>query len=402
MRVGDVLRSALGALVSHRRRTAISLIGMSIGTAAVVVLAGLGEGARGFLEGQFESLGSNVITVLPGKVETTGAVPGWGATPNDLTLADARALERGLPAVERVAPVVVGNDTASHGERSRQVLVFGSTAEILAIRQLALRSGRFLRAGAWERGTTEVVLGATLARELFAAESPVGAVLRIGGWRMRVVGVLAPQGVHFGVDLDETAFVQAATAMRMFDRSSLYRIVLQVRPGFELERIERRCELLLRERHGEDDTTITTPDAVLSSVESILAKLTLAIAGIASISLAVAGIGIMNVMLVSISERTKEIGLLKALGATPRQVLSLFVAEAAALSALGGGSGVLLGAALLQVATLALEDFAFTAPAWAVVSALALALGVGVTFGLLPASRAVRLDPVEALSGHRG
>jgi len=189
--------------------------------------------------------------------------------------------------------------------------------------------------------------------------------------------------------------------MRMYDRSSLFRIVLQVRDGFRVETVEAQCAALLEERHGEEDFTITTPDAILESLDSILTALTLALAGIASISLGVAGIGIMNVMLVSVSERTGEIGLFKAIGASPRQLLSVFLAEAATLSAVGGGLGLLAGAGLLKGSVLLYPQVPLAAPAWAVAAAFGVSLGVGVTFGVWPAAKAARLDPVAALAGRQ-
>jgi len=399
MNLSDVLTAASGALRAHRRRTGLSLLGMSIGVAAVIILTGLGEGGRDFVRRQFEFIGTNVVGVLPGKVETTGGIPGLGGVPNDLTIEDAEAIARGVPQAERVAPVFLGNETIAHAERSRQVLVFGSTAEIVPIRKLELRAGKFLPAGHWDRGTSVAVIGSKLATELFLGENPLGKVVRIGEWRMRVTGVLAPQGVHFGVDLDETVFVPVATAMRMFDRSSLFRVVIQIRPGFDSERAVERSRAILVARHGEEDFTIMTPDAILDSLESILTMLTLALVGIASISLAVAGIGIMNVMLVSVSERTEEIGLFKALGASRGQVLALFLTEAAALSSLGGILGVLIAWVVLKSASVVYPGFPVSPPAWAAALAFALALVVGCTFGLLPAVRAVRLDPITALSG---
>ena len=399
MRALTALRFAAGSLAASRKRTALCLLGISIGVAAVLVLTGLGDSTRAWLRGQFETIGTNVVGVLPGKVETTGAVPGFGGTPNDLTLADARSLARMVPAVERVAPIVLGNETVEHGQRSRQVLVFGSSAEILAIRDLELRAGEFLPDAPWERARPACVLGSGLARELFPVENPVGGIVRVGGWRMRVLGVLASRGQRFGIDLDDTVFMPVATAMAMFDRSSLFRIAVEVRPGRDLDLAGEACTAVLTARHGEEDFTVTTPDAVLESLESILDMLTLALVGIASISLAVAGIGIMNVMLVVVSERQAEVGLMKAVGAEPAQVLQLFIAEAALLSGLGGVLGLALGYGLLFAARWVWPVFPFQAPAWAAAAGLALSIVVGVAFGSWPASRAVRLDPVTALSG---
>lgn len=394
----DVLRFCGQALARHRRRSALSLVGVAIGVAAVLVLTAMGEGARGYVVGQFQTLGTNVLGILPGKVETSGGVPGFGGVPNDLTVEDARALERGVPRALHVAPLSMGNDTISHGGRSRQVVVVGSTASLLPIRGIELRSGTFLPEGPWDRGSPVVVVGQAVARELFPGQSPLGRIVRVGGWRMRVIGVLGQQGMHFGMNLDETVFVPVSTGLRMFDRTSLFRIALQVRSETERDAAIEACRRILIERHGEEDFTIVTPDAVLDALSGILAVLTLAVAGIGAVSLAVAGIGVMNVMLVSVSERTDEIGLLMALGASARQVLAVFLVEAVLLAAAGGLAGLGLGLGLVRAAQELLPAFPARAPWWALVAALGLSLAVGAVFGLLPARRAVRLDPVEALA----
>lgn len=394
-----VLALAAGAFRGHRRRTVLTLVGVSIGVAAVLVLTAVGEGARRYVTGQFSALGSNLLTVLPGKVETTGAIPGIGGVPNDLTIADAEALARGLPAARHVVPVVVGNDTVAHRERSRQAIVMGTTAEMMPVRGFEIAHGEFLPEGPWDRGSAVVVLGRTLAAELFPGERAVGRVVRIGSWRTRVIGVLHARGVHLGVDLDEAAFVPVATGMRMFDRSSLFRLLIEGRSGADLPALERRARAILVERHGEEDVTLLTQDAVVGSLSAILDVLTAVLAGIAAISLSVAGIGVMNVMLVSVSERRAEIGLLKALGAAPRQILALFVAEAVLLSAMGGALGLGAGLGLVRLAVGLWPEFPAAAPGWAVGAALGVSLAVGVLFGVLPARRAMRLDPVAALAG---
>jgi putative ABC transport system permease protein len=217
--------------------------------------------------------------------------------------------------------------------------------------------------------------------------------------RARVVGVLAPKGSQLGMDLDETVSIPIARAMRLFNRRSLFRIMIEVRAWADLESVRRDVVRLLADRHREEDVTVITQDAVVSSFSSILRALTLALAAIAAVSLTVAGLGIMNVMLVSVSERTAEVGLLRAVGAGRRQVLAVFVAEAALLAAAGGVAGLATG----MLGVWALRGFfpAFPAkpPAWAVVASLGVSLVVGVVFGLLPARRASRLDPVAALAG---
>jgi putative ABC transport system permease protein len=395
----DVLAFAARALRGHRLRTGMSLLGVSIGVAAVVTLTALGEGARRYVVGQFASIGTNLVIVVPGKSETTGGMPGMGGVPNDLTLEDARALLRGIPEIEKAAPVVIGTETVAFQELRRQVAVFGSTYEALEVRRLTVASGRFLPPMEWDRSSPVTVLGRTAARELFPGRDPVGQVVRIGDWRMRVVGVLAPRGQQLGLDMDDVAVVPVATAMKMLNRRSLFRLLLQVRTHADLERAKEKIVRLIAERHGEEDVTAITQDAVLGALTSILGALTLALAGIASISLAVAGVGIMNVMLVSVSERTREIGLLKALGAGRRQILAAFLAEAVLISSAGGLLGLAIGWLAVRGLVAVYPALPATPPPWAVAAAFSLSVAVGAVFGVLPARRATRLDPVAALAG---
>jgi putative ABC transport system permease protein len=395
----DVLGFAARALRGHRLRTGMSLLGVSIGVAAVVTLTALGEGARRYVVGQFASIGTNLVIVVPGKTETTGGMPGMGGVPNDLTLDDARALRRGIPEIDKAAPLVLGTETVAFGERRRQVGLFGSTHEALEVRRLSVASGRFLPPMEWDRGSPVTVLGQTAARELFPGQDPVGQIVRIGDWRMRVIGVLAPRGQQLGLDMDDVVVVPVATAMKMLNRRSIFRLVIQVRTHADLDRAKERIVRLIAERHGEEDVTAITQDAVLGALTSILGALTLALAGIASISLAVAGVGIMNVMLVSVSERTREIGLLKAMGAARRQILAAFLAEAVLISSAGGLLGLAIGWLAVRGLVAVYPALPASPPPWAVAAAFSLSVAVGALFGVLPARRATRLDPVAALAG---
>jgi putative ABC transport system permease protein len=399
MSLRDLLGFAARALRGHRLRTGMSLLGVSIGVAAVVTLTALGEGARRYVVGQFASIGTNLVIVVPGKTETTGGMPGMGGVPHDLTLDDARAVLRGVPEIEKAAPMVLGTETVAFGERRRQAAIFGSTHEALEVRHLTVSSGQFLPPLEWDRGSPIAVLGQTVAHELFPGRDPVGRIVRVGEWRMRVIGVLAPRGQQLGVNMDDVAIVPVATAMKMFNRTSIFRLVLQVRSHADLERAKQRVVRLLTERHGEEDVTAITQDAVLGALTSILRALTLALAGIASVSLAVAGVGIMNVMLVSVSERTREVGLLKALGAGRRQILAAFLAEAVLISSAGGLVGLAVGWAAVRVLVALYPALPATPPAWAVAAAFSLSVAVGAVFGVLPARRATGLDPVAALAG---
>lgn len=400
MSVRDWLGFAARALLTNRRRSGLSLLGVVIGVVAVVSLTAVGEGALRYVDDQFASLGTGIVIVTPGRNETTGGVPhGFGGVPNDLTLQDAIVLERRVPGVRTAVPISISNEVVRFRERGRQTRVLGATADFERLQRLELAGGTFLPESDLDRGSAVVVLGHRVARELFPGRSPLGEAVRVGGWRMRVIGVLAERGEQLGMDVDETAFVPTATAMRMANDSSLHRIMLDLRPGADVARAIDRVTALLVERHDEEDFTCVSQEAVLASFTRILRILTAVVAGIAAISLAVAGIGIMNVMLVSVSERTDEVGLLKAVGATRRQILAIFLLEAAMLSTVGGALGLLLGTIVVRIGNAFVPAVHAATPLWAIGAVLALSLGTGIGFGILPAWRAARLDPVVALQG---
>ena len=398
MSVLDLLGFATGALRGHALRTGLSMLGVGVGVAAVILLTGLGEGARRYVTDQFMSLGTNVLIVVPGRTETTGSIPGIGGTPRDLTIADAETLPRQARGIRTLAPVSMGNETVSGAGLSKQVAVIGTTAEMQAIRNIVMRQGQFLPEAEWRRGNSVAVLGQALADDLFPGEDPVGEVVRIGDFRMRVIGVMAPKGVTLGLDLDNLAMVPVATGMRMFNRTSLFRIMIQHDPRADVEALSEGVTEVLRERHdGEQDFTLITQDSVVSAFSAIFQALTAALVGIAAISLSVAGIGIMNVMLVAISERTSEIGLMKAVGAHNRQILAAFLTESVLLSAAGGLLGLAFALAAVEGLRTVYPVVDASPPTWAVGAALGVALAVGVLFGILPARRATRLDPIAAL-----
>lgn len=394
----DVLRFAAGALRGHKLRTGLSMVGVAIGVGSVILLTALGEGARVYVTDQFMSLGTNILIVVPGRTDTTGGIPGLGGAPKDLTIADAEALRNTSAAIEDVAPMVVGNETVSSMGRSRQVMVVGTTEALQRVRNIRVGRGRFLPESDWERGTSVTVIGRTVAEELFPGEDPVGKVMRIGDFRVRVIGVMAPRGMSLGIDFDSIVMLPLATGMRLFNRSSLFRVMIKHDARADVEAIRAEVTRVLQHRHdGDEDFTIITQDAVMGAFSQIFAALTAALAGIAAISLSVAGIGIMNVMLVSVSERTHEIGLLKAVGAHPGQILSAFLVEAALLSGFGGLVGLGVAALVIQVAGTLYPGFSFAPPVWATPAAVAVSLGVGMIFGVLPARRATQLDPIAAL-----
>jgi putative ABC transport system permease protein len=399
MKLRDLLGFSGSALRGHRLRSGLSLLGVAIGVGSVILLTSLGEGARIYVVGEFVSMGNNLLLINPGKVETTGGMPIFGGVPRDLTLDDSEALVRQVAQIRRVAPVSMGEAPARFMSKQRDITVIGTTAMMKEVRQLQIQSGRYLPEGDPSRAARLCVIGFDIKNELFAGTNPLGEWLRLGDERYRVIGVLSPRGVSLGFDLDKVVHVPVSRAMEMFNRTGLYAIWAEVTTFEEAESAKKAALALLQERHeGFEDVTITTQDSMMTSSSRILAALTAALGGIAAISLSVAGVGIMNVMLVSVSERVPEIGLLKALGATRWQIMTIFLVEASILSAFGGMLGLLLGYTGGRAIMFVWPAFPVQAPMWAVGGALVLAVLVGVTFGMLPARRAGGLDPVASLA----
>jgi putative ABC transport system permease protein len=400
VRFADTIAFAWRVVRGHPSRTLLILLAMGIGVAAVMAVSSLGEGARLYVVNQFGSLGTHLVIVLPGRSETAGAMPGvlLGRTPRDLSIDDALALKRS-PAVRRLAPLIVGAGDVRAGARSRETPVLGSTHELMDIRAMALAQGRFLPELDPRDSLPVCVIGTKVAAELFPGRSPLGNWLRIGDRRFRVIGVLASQGESLSFNTDEIVIVPVAAAQALFNTEALFRILVEAKSRESIGPAKADIEEILRLRHeGKRDVTVITQDAVLATFDRILRALTLAVGGLAAISLAVAGILVMNVMLISVTQRRREIGLLKALGATGAQIRLSFVTEAVLLAL--GGAAVGLAAGKLGQTLLGqiYPDIPFTAPWWAVLAAPLTAIVTSILFSVLPARRAARLDPVQALS----
>jgi putative ABC transport system permease protein len=402
LRIPDVLRFARDAATGYPLRTGLSVLAMAIGVAAVVVLTALGDGARRYVVDQFSSLGSNLVIVVPGRSATGGFNPANAVTrtPRDLTIDDAESLLR-LPAVRRAAPLVVGTSEVSAAGRLREGVVAGVSSSYLEIRNLQVAQGSFLPETEWNRALPVAVIGTKVRDELFPGQAAVGQLMRVGDRRVRVIGVLKSTGQGLGMNTDEVVFVPVALAQALFNTNTMFRILIEARSRNHLEEAKRHVSAVLKARHsGEEDVTVITQDAVLATFDKLLRALTAAVAGIAAISLAVAGILVMNVMLVAVTQRTGEIGLMKALGAQGRTIRQVFLAEAAMLSLFGAMTGYLLGQLGAFILRQAFPVFPAYAPDWAVIAALATALSTGLLFGIMPANRAARLDPVQALMKH--
>lgn len=400
MKIFDTFRYARDAVTGTPLRTGLLLLAMSIGVAAIVILTALGDGARRYVVGQFSAIGSNLVIVLPGRSETRGFNPAnlVTSTPRDLTVEDAAALLR-LPGVQRISPILIGTTEINAAGKLRETMMVGTNHEFVKVRQLKMGLGRFLSNDSLGRGSAEVVLGAEIRHEIFGTENPLGKTVRIGDRRLRVVGVLAEGGQGMGMTTDELLIVPVETAQAMLNTNTLFRILVEARSREQIGEVKASVLKMITQRHeGEEDVTVITQDAVLETFDKILGVLTLGVSGIAAISLAVAGILVMNVMLVSVTQRTAEIGLLKALGATSAVVKQLFMVEALLLSLAGGLLGLLLGYAGAAFLRQMYPAFPAYPPLWAVLAGLGTAIASGLIFGVMPAKRAAELDPLQALT----
>ncbi len=397
MRLPDTLSLAFGSVMARRGRSGLSLLGISIGVAAVIVLTSIGEGIRQFILNEFTQFGTNLLSVTPGNVKTLG-IPGvLGGTTHKLTLDDAQAI-RQIDGIERVVPMIAGNARVEADGRGRSVSVFGVTSETPEHWKVSVRQGSFLPAGDVRRRQAVAVLGPKLKQELFADANPLGRFVRIAGYRFRILGVMASKGHLLGFDIDDAVYVPVASAMRMFNLDELMEIQIAFSYGRDVDGVEDDIRQLLMERHrGEEDFTITTQAAMLDTLNSVMNVVTTAVGIIAGISLIVGAIGILTVMWMAVKERTAEIGLLKATGATSAQIYLLILLEALTLAVIGGAVGFAIGVTLSTILPYVVPRLPTHLHAGYILAALFISAFTGISSGLLPAHRAASIDPVEAL-----
>lgn len=396
MRVRDFLTLTGTSLIAHRMRSFLTALGIAVGIAAVVLLTSIGEGVHQFVLAEFTQFGTTLVSINPGKTTTHGGNVGMFGTERPLTIEDAEALKR-LHFARAVVPLVQGNAEVEAGNRRRRTTIYGAGSDWPDAYSMRVKSGRFLPEDDPVAPRAFAVLGSKLRQELFGDRNPLGQRITIGGSRYRVIGVMESKGTVLGFDLDDTVYIPAARALSLFNNDTLFQIDVLYDEGTPVDTVVDGIRNILEARHDRDDVTITTQQQMLDVLGSVLDVLTFAVGAIGGISLLVGGIGIVTIMTIAINERTNEIGLLRALGAKQSQILSLFLGEAIVLAGIGGLSGLALGIGLAQLLHVALPALPVHTPMLYVVLAETIAVVIGMAAGVLPARRAARLDPVEAL-----
>ncbi|MBM5788624.1 MAG: ABC transporter permease [Vulcanococcus sp.] len=400
--MGETVGMALATLRANRLRSLLTMLGIVIGNASVITLVGVGKGAQNLAEGQLNTLGANVLFVVPGNNDSRRQGIDF---PKTLVLEDAEAIAEQVPSVKRVVPQITLSAVLQAGAKSSTATVSGITPDFLTVRRFEVAQGRFLDQRDLEGARNVVVIGPDLRTKLLPVGSAIGQRLRIRDQSFEVIGVMAPKGAVFGQNQDEAAYIPLTTMVsKLSGRDPTYGVSLnfisvEARDEASTGAAKFQITNLLRQRHNilrEDDFAVRSQQDALSIVGTITGGLTLMLGAIGAISLLVGGIGIMNIMLVSVSERTSEIGLRKAIGARSSDVLAQFLVEALVLSSLGGVIGSALGLSAVA-AVAAFTPLPAAIGATSVLITVGLSGSIGLVFGVLPARRAARLDPITAL-----
>ena len=396
MNLFESFRIALRALNSNKVRSALTMLGVIIGVMAVILLVSIGTGVQNEVTGSIEGLGSNLLFVFPYNMQAQGGGGGGGggfAVSKAFTTADSDLLTRRLGDKAIVVPVVQAPTQLRVGNRTMRSTIAAGTDQGAEVFTATLDKGRHYTRSEWTSGARVVAIGSTVRDTLFPSEDPIGKELIVGGQRFTVIGYYKKQGGGFGGDQDNQIYMPSTTAQRLIGSDDLSEIIIKAKDQADIDLIKRQTEAALKPIFKED-FTVFTQEQTLGILSQLLGTLTAMLAGLASISLLVGGIGIMNIMLVSVSERTREIGIRKAVGARTYDILSQFVIEAVVLSVVGGAIGIAIGA--LGAAAIHTWVPAVVTP-WAVALAFFFSAAVGVFFGVYPAYRASQLDPIEAL-----
>jgi len=399
MKIGPTFRLAARALRRNKMRSLLTMLGIIIGVGAVIAMVGIGNGARSQVEGQIASLGQNMITVFPGSFSPGGARGGWGSA-SPLTAEEALAVAREIPGVVAVSPEVRDRQQIMGNGLNWNTQVLGESPDYLSIRAWELSDGAMFGETDIAGATKVAVIGKTIADQLFAGTDPIGQTLRIRNLPFKIIGVLKPKGFNFfGSDQDDTVILPYTSAMRrVMGRTYLSAILIQAQSPEQMASIQQSVgDLLQQRRKGRDpDFTVRNQLELAEAATATSKTMTALLGSIAGVSLIVGGIGIMNIMLVSVTERTREIGIRMAVGAHGRDILLQFLIEAVTLSSLGGLLGIGIGFGVAEAVS-RFAGWPTNVSASAVIASFVFSAAVGVFFGLYPAKKAAALDPIDAL-----
>ena len=396
MNLRDFSQLSFSAIIAHRMRSSLTVLGIAVGIGAVVLLTSIGEGVHRYILAEFTQFGTTIIGINPGKATTLGSPIGFLGSPRPLSIDDAEALRR-VPYTKAVVAATQGNAEVKVGNKTRRTTVFGMGPDMPIAFSMNVQLGEFLPPDDPRSPRAFAVLGSKLRAELFGDANPLGQYVRIGGNRYRIVGVMESKGQILGMDFDDTVYIPPARALELFNREGLMEIDLIYQEGRDVDEVVAAIKRVLTGRHGREDYTITTQQQMMDVMGNILNVLTFAVGALGGISLVVGGIGILTIMTIAVTERQSEIGLLRAIGAERDQVLSIFLAEATVLAAIGGLAGLFLGIAGAHLLTIAVPGLPVHTPWLYVVLAELLAIVIGLIAGVAPARNAATLDPVEAL-----
>ena len=391
MRFAEAFRVALDALRANRLRSLLTMLGVIIGVAAVVILVAIGSGAKAEVEKQVEGLGSNLILVVPGSLEIGGA-----PSASRLELTDVELLGRAVGDANAVATTVQSGELVRVGDKEVFTTINGTNETVVNVFDRPIARGRYISAADVDTRRRVAVLGSSSARKLFGDVDPIGRQITIAGVRFRIVGTFIDVGSTFGVDRNAEIHVPVTSAQRLFGVERIDALAVKAPTIDSIPAIQKRILDALAEKYPGDKFSAVTQTQILGTIGQILGLLTLVLAAIAAISLLVGGVGVSNIMLVSVRERTREIGLRKALGARQRDILVQFLIEAVLLTSIGGLIGIALGVSA-SLAASALSPLPAQISWWSPLLAFGVSAGVGFFFGVAPARRAGRLDPVVAL-----
>lgn len=388
----ELFKLAFGSLRANKLRSALTTLGIIIGVFSVILLVALGSGLQKYITDQISGLGSNILFVMPGRVTGT---QGPGESVNKLTIANVKYLEDRIQGIALSSPYISKSTSVKYGNKtSKNALVWGVSAVYPDIIKTDITRGTFFTEAQDRSGSKVAIIGTTVVKNLFPRTDPIGKKIVISGGKYTVIGISEEKGSVFGQDQDNVVLIPFNAARRQFSIETVNYVYLSAKSPELVDVVKKRATDILLKRFEEDDFTIMTQEQTLQTVTSITSVLTAALGGIAAISLLVGGIGVMNIMLVSVTERTKEIGLRKALGARREDILKQFLLEAVILSLFGGLVGILLG---FGVSLIVSQFFVAEVTLWSVLLAFGFSVAVGIIFGLAPAIRASRLSPIEAL-----